>query len=86
MASRNCISHSEKEVVSSPIGLIPTHGYSGKDNHSKESLEWLTLLEKQFQNEGKLIRIQHARHPFGEKSIIFQGNTRQMKYKVDGYI
>ena len=75
----------KKKFVSSPIGLIPTHGYSGKDNHSKESLEWLALLEKQFQNEGKLIRIQHARHPLGEKSIICQGNTRQMKYKVDGY-
>ena len=75
----------KKKIVSSPIGLIPTHGYSGKDNHSKESLEWLALLEKQFQNEGKLNKIQHARHPLGEKSITCQGNTRQIKYKVDGY-
>ena len=29
----------KKKFVSSPIGLISTHGYSGKDNHSKESLE-----------------------------------------------
>ena len=59
----------KKKFVSSPIGLIPTHGYSGKDNHSKKSLEWLALLEKQFQNEGKLIRIQHARHQLGEKVL-----------------
>ena len=42
----------KKKFASSPIGLIPTHGYSGKDNHSKESLEWLALLEKKFQMKG----------------------------------
>ena len=34
----------KKNFVSSPIGLIPVHGYAGKDNHSVDSMEWLYLL------------------------------------------
>ena len=50
----------KKNFVSSPIGLIPVHGYAGKDNHSVDSMEWLYLLEKQLNSEGNCIQIQHA--------------------------
>ena len=36
----------KEKFVKSPIGLIPQQSYSGKDNHSIESLEWLALVEK----------------------------------------
>ena len=75
----------KEKFVSSPIGLVPTHGYAGKDNHSKESMEWLAYLQKQMQDEGKHITIQHARSALGEKSVTLKGNTRMINYKVDGY-
>ena len=74
----------KEKFVKSPIGLIPQHGYSGKDNHSIESLEWLALVEKAWHSQGKKITIQHARNK-GEKVITCQGKTRQIEYKVDGY-
>ena len=74
----------KEKFVKSPIGLIPQHGYSGKDNHSKESLEWLSLVEKAWHSQGKKLTIQHARNNW-EKVITCQGKTRQIKYKADGY-
>ena len=73
------------KFVKSPIALIPCHGYSGRDNHSKDALEWLKYLEKEWIDKGKTISIQHARHDHGEKIIMCQGNTKLLKYKVDGY-
>ena len=75
----------KQKFVSSPIGLIPVHGYAGKDNHSVDSLEWLHLLEKQWNSEGKAIHIQHARSEEGEKVISCEGLKGVVKYKVDGY-
>ena len=75
----------KEKFVKSPIGLIPTHGYSGNNNHSKESLEWLLLLEKKWLNENKPIHIQHARSDRGEKVIVCQGVNRHVRYRVDGY-
>ena len=73
-----------ERFVSSPIGLIPVHGYSGSDNHSKESIEWLTLLERQWFQEGKPVRIQHARND-GEKIVTCRGQNRDVRYRVDGF-
>ena len=75
----------KQKFVSSPIGLIPVHGYAGKDNHSVDSMEWLHLLEKQWNSEGKAIHIQHARSEEGEKVISCEGLKSVVKYKVDGY-
>ena len=58
----------KQKFLKSAIGLIPSHGYSGRDNHSKESIEWLKWLEKEWSDEGKPILIQHARNK-GEKII-----------------
>ena len=75
----------KEEFVKSPIGLAPLHGYGSKDSHSKESIEWLAVLQKEFAEKGKLIEIQHARSPEGEKVITCQGLNRLVFYKVDGY-
>ena len=63
----------KEKFVKSPIGLIPVHGYGCKDNHSKESIEWLSLIQSEWMNKGKNIEIQHARSPSGEKVITCQG-------------
>ena len=75
----------KEKFVSSPIALIPSHGYSGGQNHSKESMEWLECLEEDIRNDGKDISIQHARSEQGEKIIAYPGKSRQIKYRVDGY-
>ena len=75
----------KEKFVKSPIGLVPTHGYGCKDSHSKESIEWLSLLQKQWLDKGKPIAIQHARSGAGEKIINCQGLNKVVKYKVDGY-
>ena len=75
----------KQKFVKSPIALIPTHGYSGKDNHSKESLEWLSLLEKRMKEREKHVNIQHARSSAGEKVVLYQGRNQLIKYKLDGY-
>ena len=75
----------KEKFVKSPIGLVPTHGYGCKDIHSKESIEWLSLLQKQWLDKGKPIAIQYARSGAGEKIITCQGLNKVVKYKVDGY-
>ena len=75
----------KEKFVKSPIGLVPTHGYGCKDSHSKESIEWLSFLQKQWLDKGKPIAIQHARTGTGEKIITCQGLNKVVKCKVDGY-
>ena len=74
----------KKKFIKSPTGIIPFNGYSG-DKHSKESLEWLAVIQKQWLAEGKQINIQHARCSQGKKVIIYQGKFKPIRYKVDGY-
>jgi hypothetical protein len=77
--------HTSK-FVSSPIGLIPPSGYSGSDNHSKEALQWLHILEQHYRNSGNDISIQTARCTQGEKIILYKTKKGSViKYKVDGY-
>ena len=48
----------KEKFQSSSIDLIPSHGYSGNNNHSKESIEWLNVLQQQWCGEnGKKINI-----------------------------
>ena len=69
----------------SPIGIIPSYGYSG-DKHSKSSIEWLKLLERDMCNSGKNVKIQHARTDGGEKVVFYKNGTKPtIKYKLDGY-
>ena len=74
-----------EKFIKTPIALIPCHGYAGRDNHSKDSIEWLTLLEKNWNDNGRNIEIQHARSQKGEKVIPCQGKTKMVRYRVDGY-
>ena len=75
----------KEKFVSSPIGLVPVHGYAGKDNHSVESMEWLYLLERELQSVEKSVQIQHTRSKEGEKIINCQGRKGIVQYKADGY-
>ena len=74
-----------KRFKKSPVGNIPQSGYSGQDRHSKQSLQWLQSLEQRWLDEGKVIEIQHARSPSGEKIVPYIGKTKPGFYKLDGY-
>ena len=71
-------------IVSTPLALIPPHGYNKPDNHSLQSLQWLALLEKKYRDTGYNIKIQHARSPEGEKVVHYNSNGRIIPYKLDG--
>ena len=64
----------KRKFLNSPIGIIPQGGYSG-DRHSKSSIEWLMFLEKKKNDEGKKIKIQHARSEEGKKVIVYTKNV-----------
>jgi len=75
----------KERFVKSPIGLVPIYGYGCRDNHSKESIEWMSLVQYTWLKRGKFIDIQHARSPSGEKVITCEGLNKIVKYRVDGY-
>ena len=79
------ISIKKSVFVSSPIGLIPSQGYNNSDNHSKQSLQWLSIVEKNFNENGHHIKIQHARTAHGEKFVYYNTGKNRIRYKLDGY-
>ena len=70
----------KKKFIKFPIGIIPFNGYSG-DKHSKESLEWLAVIQKQWVAQEKEINIQHARCSEGEKVIIYPGKFKRISIR-----
>ena len=48
-------------------------------------MEWLAVLQKEWNRKGKCIDIQHARSPQGEKVIECEGVNKFIHYKVDGH-
>ena len=72
--------------VNSPLALIPPHRYNKLDNHSLESLQWLAIVEKHYNESGINIEIQHARSLQGEKVVKYvTENGNIIKYKLDGF-
>ena len=65
----------KRKFLNSPIGVIPQNGYSS-DRHSKNSIEWLLYFEKIKNDQGKNIRIQHARTNEGEKIVVYTQNVK----------
>ena len=81
----SCIRIKKTKFVSSPIAVNPPHGYNKADNHSKQSLQWLAVLERSYQEKGFPIEIQHARSENGEKVVYFPTHNGVIHYKLDGY-
>ena len=70
-----------KRFVSSPVGLPPPHGYSRRDNFSKQSMEWI----KWFENQNH-VKVQHALSAEGEKHVVHSvRHGRKISYRLDGY-
>ena len=79
-----------KKFLSSPIGLIPNSGYSGRNLYSVEALQWLKVKERELQEKYNCpsLSVQTAVSSIqGEKVIYFKDPERKklIKYKLDGY-
>ena len=75
-----------QRFVSSPIALLPPHGYARRDNYSKVAMQWLKHMENEFQKQGQSIHIQTAQYSSGEKIVPHRlPSGKLMKYKLDGY-
>ena len=73
---------------SSPIALLPVHGYARHDNYSMECLEWLKCCEKDLQDRygDKTITIRQATSADGEKKVFYTDPFgRRRFYRLDGY-
>ena len=81
----------EKEVllkafVSSPIALLPPHGYARRDNYSQESMQWLRWMEWGYQHQDPSITLQTAESQEGEKRLTYHlPSGKKILYKLDGY-
>ncbi|XP_062568063.1 uncharacterized protein LOC134230308 [Saccostrea cucullata] len=49
-----------KQKFTSPIAVVPSQGYTKRDNHSKISIQWLEWLMEKSLKRGKPVFIRHA--------------------------
>jgi hypothetical protein len=68
-----------RQTFTSPIAIVPSTGYTGRDNYSKVSIQWLEWLMEKSKHRGKPIFIQHALNK-GEYRI--PGTN----YRCDGFV
>ena len=72
--------------VSSPIALLPIHGYMRKDNYSQQAMQWILSEESKLQGVDKNIKIRHAKSFLGEKCVTYRDEFGRLQhYKLDGY-
>ncbi len=77
-----------EKFVSSPLGVLPPHGYARRDNYSKQSLQWIYWFEHQYRmRPGQAdLSVRHARSPLGEAEVVYAlKGTVRLKYRLDGY-
>ena len=48
-------------------------------------MEWLSVVEKNYEERGLKIKIQHARTLEGEKVVVYNTGKNLIKYKLDGF-
>ena len=78
----------KKAFSSSPICLIPRHGYGRRDNYSVEAMGFILWFEKCYREEHGLkdFKIQHAMTSGGEKTVVHGvRGPKQQRFKFDGY-
>lgn len=71
--------HVGKRDFKSPIAVVPSQGYTKRDNYSKISIQWLEWLMEKSRQRGNPIRISHALNG-GEYQI--PGTN----YRCDGFV
>ena len=49
-----------KRLFQSPIAVVPSQGYTKRENHSKISIQWLEWLMEKSRHRGNPVSISHA--------------------------
>ena len=70
------------QFASSPVALLPPHGYARRDRFSKQCLQWLSIFQQNFPEP---ITIQTALSEEGEKRVFFQYKEQHRRFSLDGY-
>ncbi len=70
----------QAKFVSSPIALLPPHGYARRDYFSKQCIQWLFIYEKE-----RGVRVQSAMSNEGEKRVPYFIQGKRHFYALDGY-
>ena len=74
------------QFVSSPIALLPIHGYVRRDNYSQQAMQWILSEENKMQQVDKYFEIRHAKSFLGEKCVMYRDEFGRLQhYKLDGY-
>lgn len=68
-----------RQTFRTPIAIVPSNGYTSRDNYSKVSIQWLEWLMEKCKHKGKPIFIQNALNK-GENRI------PGANYRCDGYV
>ena len=68
--------------ASSPIALLPPHGYSRRDRFSKQCTQWLAIFQKSYPEQ---ITIQSAETEQGEKKVFYLYKGQHHLFRLDGY-
>ena len=77
----------EKQVVvkqkfhSSPIALLPPHGYSRRDRFSHQCMQWIHIYE--MRHPGMIV--QSAMSVGGEKRVYYSERNKRQHYSLDGF-
>ena len=72
--------------VSSPIALLPAHGYVRRDNYSQQAMQWILSEESKMQRIDKNFKIRHTTSFKGEKHVTYRDEFGRLRhYKLDGY-
>ena len=72
--------------ISSPIALLPIHGYMRRDNYSQQAMQWILSEESKMQRVDKNFKIRHAKSFLGEKCVTYRDEFGRLQhYKLDGY-
>ena len=74
------------QFVSSPIALLPAHGYVRRDNYSQQAMQWILSEESKMQRIDKTFKIRHTKSFQGEKCVMHRDEFGRLRhYKLDGY-
>ncbi len=68
------------KFVSSPIALLPPHGYARRDYFSKQCIQWLHIYQKE-----NNVHVQSAMSNEGEKRVEYFVHGKRHFYALDGY-
>ena len=74
------------QFISSPIALLPIHGYLRRDNYSQQAMQWILSGESKMQQVDKNFKIRHTKSFLGEKCVTYRDVFGRLQhYKLDGY-